>query len=214
MCLGYGGGYNEREGVEYIKRDESDDEFDEVRGNQYVTCLFSALKKSRCSQQDRWFAFWCFLCIVSSESDSDMLKCISPAILSLANVIYWRLLAFYFVQALIAKHFLHSMSTLWAQLLLLVNSIVWGRCFIYNCGVWSQVSYDHRRSRVQTPLKSWLFQASLHNCLNCVYNCNVHSLLDDVELLKIQLLKGKKIMFIRFTELWSLCIHKEVWAKL
>ena len=52
MCLGYGGGYNEREGVEYIKREDSDDEFDEVRGNQFVTvtCLFSALKKSRCSQ--------------------------------------------------------------------------------------------------------------------------------------------------------------------
>ena len=50
MCLGYGGGYNEREGVEYIKRDDSDDEFDEVHGNQFVTCLFSALKKSRCSQ--------------------------------------------------------------------------------------------------------------------------------------------------------------------
>ena len=29
--LGYGGGYNEREGVEYIKREDSDDEFDEVR---------------------------------------------------------------------------------------------------------------------------------------------------------------------------------------
>ena len=27
------------------------------------------------------------------------------------------------------------------------------------------------RSRVQTPLKSWLFQASLRNCLNCVHNC-------------------------------------------
>ncbi|KAK7022016.1 Zinc finger Ran-binding domain-containing protein 2 [Halocaridina rubra] len=26
---GYGGGFNEREGVEYIQRDESDDEFDE-----------------------------------------------------------------------------------------------------------------------------------------------------------------------------------------
>lgn len=26
---GYGGGFNEREGVEYIKRDESDDEYDE-----------------------------------------------------------------------------------------------------------------------------------------------------------------------------------------
>ena len=56
--------------------------------------------------------------------------CISPAIiiLSLANVIYWRLLAFYLVQLLLAKHFLHSMLTLWAQVLLLVNSIVWRRC--------------------------------------------------------------------------------------
>ena len=26
---GYGGGFNEREGIEYIKRDESDDEYDE-----------------------------------------------------------------------------------------------------------------------------------------------------------------------------------------
>ena len=33
------------------------------------------------------------------------------------------------------------------------------------------------RSRVQNPLKSWLFQASIHNCLNCVHNCDDHSLL-------------------------------------
>ena len=31
---------------------------------------------------------------------------------------------------------------------------------------------------VQTPLKSWLFQVPLHNCLNCVHNCDDHSLLD------------------------------------
>ena len=34
------------------------------------------------------------------------------------------------------------------------------------------------RSRVQTPLKSWLFQASIRNCLDCVHNCEDHSLLD------------------------------------
>ena len=34
------------------------------------------------------------------------------------------------------------------------------------------------RSRVQTPLKSWLFKASMRNCLNCVHNCDDHSLLD------------------------------------
>ena len=28
--VGAGGGYNERDGVEYIDRDESDEEFDEV----------------------------------------------------------------------------------------------------------------------------------------------------------------------------------------
>ena len=33
------------------------------------------------------------------------------------------------------------------------------------------------RSRVQTPLKFWLFQASIRNCLNCVHNCDDHSLL-------------------------------------
>ena len=31
---------------------------------------------------------------------------------------------------------------------------------------------------VQTPLKSWLFQASLRDCLNCVYHCDDHSSLD------------------------------------
>ena len=34
------------------------------------------------------------------------------------------------------------------------------------------------RSRVQTPLKSWLFQASVHNCLNCIQNCDDHGLVD------------------------------------
>ena len=27
-----------------------------------------------------------------------------------------------------------------------------------------------------TPLKSWLFQASIRNCLNCVHNCDDHTL--------------------------------------
>ena len=29
-----------------------------------------------------------------------------------------------------------------------------------------------------TPLKSWLFQASIRNCLNCAHNCEDHSSLD------------------------------------
>ena len=31
------------------------------------------------------------------------------------------------------------------------------------------------RSRVQTPLKSWIFQASLRNCKTCVHNWEDHS---------------------------------------
>ena len=34
--VGYGGGFNEREGVEYIQRQDSDDEFDEVTLNYFV----------------------------------------------------------------------------------------------------------------------------------------------------------------------------------
>lgn len=30
VIVGAGGGYNEREGVEYVDREESDEEFDEV----------------------------------------------------------------------------------------------------------------------------------------------------------------------------------------
>ena len=41
-------------------------------------------------------------------------------------------------------------------------------------GVWT----PWKGSRVQTPLKSWLFQASIRNCLNCVHNCDDHSLLE------------------------------------
>ena len=42
-------------------------------------------------------------------------------------------------------------------------------------GVWTR---DLAMSRVQTPLKSWLFQASICNCLNCVHYYDDHSSLD------------------------------------
>ena len=32
--------------------------------------------------------------------------------------------------------------------------------------------------RTSAPLKSWIFQASIRNCKNCVHNCKGHSLLD------------------------------------
>ena len=41
-----------------------------------------------------------------------------------------------------------------------------------------RASHRYARSRVQTPLKSWLFQAFVRNCLNCVQNCDDHGLLD------------------------------------
>ena len=52
----------------------------------------------------------------------------------------------------------------------------------------SSVGYLERRtgttrSWVQTPLKSWLFQASVRNCLNCAHNCDDHSLLDNLHYL-------------------------------
>lgn len=40
---GAGGGYNERENVEYISRDESDDEFDDV-----CSMYCSSVVKGRC----------------------------------------------------------------------------------------------------------------------------------------------------------------------
>ena len=43
-------------------------------------------------------------------------------------------------------------------------------------GVWTRSFHTGiARSRVQTPLKSWIFQASLRNCENCVHNCEDHS---------------------------------------
>lgn len=35
---GYGGGFNERENIEYIEREESDGEYDEVRSQIQLVC--------------------------------------------------------------------------------------------------------------------------------------------------------------------------------
>ena len=52
---------------------------------------------------------------------------------------------------------------------------------LYNghCSSWLERRTGIARSRVQTPLKSWLFQASVRNCLNCVLNCDDHGLLEE-----------------------------------
>ena len=62
------------------------------------------------------------------------------------------------------------------------SSQLWTQFKQYRCDALTNLERrtGFARSRVQTPLKSWLFQASLRNCLNCVHNCDDHSLLDDV----------------------------------
>ena len=44
----------------------------------------------------------------------------------------------------------------------------------FSNAIWTS-QFDLARSRVQTPLKSWLFQASRRNCLNSVHNCDDHN---------------------------------------
>ena len=61
---------------------------------------------------------------------------------------------------------------------------------IYELRIWNQVKLwifavmnaifcncveKPEKFRVQTPLKSWTFQASPRNCKNCVHNCEDHS---------------------------------------
>ena len=55
---------------------------------------------------------------------------------------------------------------------------VWTRDLATPVRRWLERRTGIARSRVQTPLKSWLFQASIRNCLNCVHNCDDHSLLE------------------------------------
>ena len=43
---------------------------------------------------------------------------------------------------------------------------------------WLERRLSIARSRVQTPLKSWLFQTSIRNCIDCMHNCEDHSWLD------------------------------------
>ena len=46
----------------------------------------------------------------------------------------------------------------------------------YELRIWNQVKlWSSQLLRVQTPLKSWIFQASLRNCKNCAHNCEDHS---------------------------------------
>ena len=81
-------------------------------------------------------------------------------------------------------------SKLWTQFLQLRREAwknqdfngVWTRDLAIPVRRSNQLSYEATDvgswsswSRVQTPLKSWIFQASLRNCKNCVHNCEDHS---------------------------------------
>ena len=41
-----------------------------------------------------------------------------------------------------------------------------------------RASHWYREVTGSNPVESWLFQDSISNCLNCVHNCDDHSLLD------------------------------------
>ena len=56
-------------------------------------------------------------------------------------------------------------------LLLLLKYFLWS-------DIWNVSYIELRIWNVQTSLKSWLFQASVRNCLNCVHNCDDHGLLE------------------------------------
>ena len=61
------------------------------------------------------------------------------------------------------------------------------------------------RSRVQTPLKSWLFQASLRNCLNCVHNCDDSSL-DCLVFFHVPLVTNNPFRLCQASTLWFIFI--------
>jgi len=73
--------------------------------------------------------------------------------------------------------------TNWMLMLILKTQNSWGIWinFIvhltFRGGIWEAWKVSGLQ-RVQTPSKSWLFQSSICNCLNCVHNCDDHSLLD------------------------------------
>ena len=54
---GFGGGYCDRQDVEYIERGESDDEFDDVRWGAREAGVAVSVGKG----------FWCLLCTVNSR---------------------------------------------------------------------------------------------------------------------------------------------------
>lgn len=49
LFLGYGGGFNERENVEYIEREESDGEYDEV--SYILVNRLSIISNSQCKEK-------------------------------------------------------------------------------------------------------------------------------------------------------------------
>ena len=56
------------------------------------------------------------------------------------------------------------------------------------------------RSRVQAPLKSWIFfQASLRNCKNCDHNCEDHSSFDFISAVHIWFISYASFTYISFT---------------
>ena len=74
--------------------------------------------------------------------------------------------------------------------------VIYEMFHILNCGG------TFASSRVRTLLKSWLFEASVRNCLNCVHNCDDHSLLDLNVLLLFTLTLLSPHVDCRFTKIY------------
>ena len=68
------------------------------------------------------------------------------------------------------------------------------------------------RSRVQTPLKSWLFQASIRNCLNCVHNCDDHGLLEQKKSWTMWILLNREAE--KHDDFWKILYSPTVLAQL
>ena len=85
--------------------------------------------------------------------------------------VLWRRLTF----ILFTDFFFHLFICLFIfqiqLLLLLLKYFLWS-------DIWNVSYIELRIWNVQTPLKSWLLQASIRNCLNCVHNCDDHGLLE------------------------------------
>ena len=99
----------------------------------------------------------------------------------------------------------------WYMKWIICEQRIWNQMKLWSSQLWVIIA----RSRVQTPLKSWIFQASLRNCKNCVHNCEDHSFIwfhirssDMIHFIHHFIVVLSKYLFITTFNLWaSSCCH-------